>query len=206
MLFNELKNYPVDKRTTIPVLLRIVLSTVAAAVIALLCHKLLPVVADKVDLKLSVKELRLTMYITVALMYIRYLVATLNRKWGYAFLMFAYDVMKRPDALVCPRCKTRLEKDLSDIDYNAIEIKQEVRECHCPNTNCALSLQDKMTFSQCPPSRSGLKAFVLNMGVKDDYIDKPLTKILKLLLALVISAGFALAITLVALPFVAKIF
>lgn len=206
MSLNEIKNFPIDKRTKTRVYLRLLISTLVTALLVFLSYKYMPKLADKVDLKISGKDLRLIASITIVLMYVRYVFATLNRKWGYAFLMFAYDVMQRPDALMCPRCKTRLLKDVNDTEFDSLTPTSRVTECSCPNTNCGLSLSERMTFSQCPSTHKKLKAFVLNMGIKSYYLETLPQRIMSTLLYLVLFVAIALFITLIAVPYVAKLF
>lgn len=202
---NDIKSQPIDKRTLIPFWIRIIASTVAVAAILILMHKFLPDILGKFKFSEHEEWVRWAAPITAVLMYLRYVVKTFRRKWGYAFAVYVYDVMKRPDADICPRCKTRLNKDILDIDYNTLEPMGEVHNCSCPNTNCGLSLQKKMTFSKCPSTKNGLRAFVLNLGVRRDYEETVLTQLVSFVFTLAINAAIASLVAIKLIPLIEKL-
>lgn len=202
---DEIKKQPIDKRTLLPFYTRLVLATLVLAGVLIALHKLLPDIMKRLELSEHTDLAQLAAPITACLMYIRYIRSTCNRKWGYAFVVYVYDVMSRADSSICPRCKTRLDKDFSDLDFMVSEPKSEVQECSCPNTNCGLSLQNKMSFSQCPSTRKGLKAFVLNLGIKSDYSETLVSRIFNFILALAVSGALASIIVVKVLPLVADL-
>lgn len=203
---NEIKNQPIDKRTYIPFILRLLAATAVFTAVMFVLFKYTEDITEKIGISEHLDWIKWAAPITACLMYLRYVKATFNRKWGYAFAVYVYDVMKRPDADICPRCKTKLDKDIFDIDYNTLEPKGEVENCACPNTNCGLSLQKKMTFSQCPSTKRGLRAFVLNLGVRRDYEESVFTKLVRLVLALAVSGAVASLIAIKLIPLIEKLF
>lgn len=202
---NDIKSQPIDKRTLIPFWIRIVASTIAVAVLLVLIHKFLPDVLGKLKLSEHEKWVRWAAPITAVLMYLRYVIKTFRRKWSYAFAVYVYDVMKRSDADICPRCKTRLDKDMNKIDYTVSDPSGRVLICSCPNTNCGLSLQKKMTFSKCPSTKNGQRAFILNLGVRRDYEETVLTQLVSFVSSLAINAAIASLVAVKLIPLIEKL-
>ncbi len=195
---DEIKNQPIDNRTLVPFAVRLILATVALAVGILLTPTLMPKILKLVKLAEYEYVAIPASYITWCIMYLRYVRATCNRKWGYAYLLYVYDSMQRADSTNCPRCQSRLDKQYTEpvVSEDSDEVKIEVKSCSCPNKNCGLTIDRKLKYHNVPASLYGIKALVMNMGIKDDFTDSVFELVYRLVIALLCSGAFSVGVIL----------
>lgn len=197
-MIDAIKNQPIDKRTLVPFAVRIILATVALAVGILLTPTLMPKLMKLAKLSKYADLSVPASYITWCIMYLRYVRATCNRKWGYAYLLYVYDCMQRPESTNCPRCKSMLDKEFTEpaVSGDTGDVTVAVKSCSCPNKNCGLTIDRKLKYHNVPASRYGVKALVMNMGIKDDFTDSIFELAYRFVIALIGSAAFSAGIIL----------
>ena len=174
----EIKNQPLDGRSKKPYYLRIVGAVILFPLVTLLLIQILGMLADKLGFEAHEKRLTIVLIAVMALLFIRYLYRTGIRKWCCAYINYVYDCMERDDTDHCPRCSTAFAAQ-----YGQEPVKE------CPNSNCGMSLKDRIPYSKLPGTVYGAKALVLNAGVKDDFKPSVAANVWQLLVALSVYAA-----------------
>lgn len=179
----EIKNQPIDERSTKPFYKRCVYAAIIFPVATVLLCLLLRVIADNLGFENHTRRLTIILIAVIVLLLIRYIYRNNIRKWCCAYINYVYDCMERDETRNCPRCATAY----------AAQYGEKIGVKECPNKNCAISLKDKIPYSKLPGTVYGAKALVLNAGIKDDFDPSTARDIWQCIVAFIVYAALSAA-------------
>lgn len=192
---NELKNQPIDKRTTSKYATRNALISAAYLSGIAICMVAAPKITEALKYGEYAGKVRAAAVIALAIMFIRSLYRNYIKKWCYAYINYIYDCMERADTENCPRCQTAF----------AVDYSNPGKPKSCPNKNCKISLENRLTYSQMPATNEAAKALVMNMGIYDDFKHSTSSVVFSWIGALIVSAAVGVGIVWFAVPYVADL-